>query len=201
MDGRFTVLPEERLTILRPLVEHRMREAAELAGDGQFDRFFDRSMCALLVDGFSRAGADEGTLWMLDPAKHHLVPRFNSGPHAESFVGKYRQTLRSGMISMVVATEQPICENDMCRNAQQDKTLDQQLQLQTCAMLAVPFYFVGALRGVISCVQLKPAGNPETDAPGFSPASLQGLQLTAGVLSRLIEYRLMSLSLGMEGMG
>jgi len=201
MDGRFTVLPEERLTLLRPLVEQRMREAAELIGDGQFEQFFDRSMRGLLTDGFQRTGADEGTLWLLDPERLHLVPRFNSGPHAASFVGSFRQNLRSGMISMVVATEQPICENDMCRNAQQDKSLDQQLQLQTCAMLAVPFYFVGRLRGVISCVQLRSADRSENDPPEFLPSALESLQLTAGVLSRLIEYRLMALALGVEGMG
>lgn len=56
---------------------------------------------------------------------------------------------------MVVATEQPICENQGHQNQQQDPALDRQLQLLTCALLAVPFYFAGELRGVISAVQLQ----------------------------------------------
>ena len=99
---------------------------------------------------------------------------------------------------MVVATEQPICENEVCKNQQQDRTLDQQLRLKTWAMLAVPFYFAGELRGVISCVQLVTAARPDPAPPGFTAQHLRDLQLTAGLLSQLIEYRLLTLSLGLE---
>lgn len=201
MDGRFTVLPEEQLEVLRPILELRMREAAGWAGAERFAEFFDASMRTFLVDGFHRVGAHEGTIWMLDAERQHLIPRFNSGPHAAAFVGSFRQTLRTGMISMVAATQQPICENDMCRDARQDTALDRQLQLQTCAMLAVPFSFMGEVRGVISCVQLKAAGSAEPDPPGFPPKALQTFQLTAGVLARLIEYRLLALCLGLENLG
>ena len=68
-------------------------------------------------------------------------------------------------------------------------------------MIAVPFYFLGELRGVISCVQLQPADAAAATPPGFSAAHLQGLQLSAGVLSRLIEYRLLALCLGLDGLG
>jgi GAF domain-containing protein len=201
MDGRLTVLPQERLVAVRHLIEAQLREAATLATGEKFAELFDGSMRALLTDGFRRAGAEEGTLWLLDEAREALVPRFNSGPNAEGFVDIFRQSLRSGMISMVVAMEQPICENDVQQNRQQDKTLDAKLQLQTCAMLAVPFYFVGELRGVLSCVQLAPAGADCLAPRSFSPEDLQTLQLTGGVLSRLIEHRLLGLCLGVEGLG
>lgn len=201
MDGRFTVLPEERLEALRSILEGRMREAAGWASEERFTEFFDASMRTFLVDGFDRVGAHEGTVWMLDAEREHLVPRFNSGPHAEAFVGSFRQSLRTGMISMVVATQQPICENDMCRNVRQDTSLDRQLKLQTCAMLAVPFTFLREVRGVISCVQVQAAGADTADPPGFPPEALQRLQLTTGVLARLVEYRLLALCLGLEGLG
>jgi hypothetical protein len=158
-------------------------------------------MRTVLTDAFTRVGADEGTVWLLDEPREHLVPRFNSGPNAANFVGSFRQSLRAGMISMDVATDQAICENEMRRNAQQDKTLDQQLGLQTCAMIAVPFYYVGELRGVISCVQLQPARSEAPTPRGFSADSIEGLCLTASVISRLVEYRLMALCIGMEGLG
>ncbi|HEX8310214.1 MAG TPA: GAF domain-containing protein [Chthoniobacteraceae bacterium] len=200
MVGRLTVLPQERLALLRPALEMQLRETASLLEEEPFEDFFDSSMRALLVDGFQLAGADEGTVWLLDAAREFLVPRFNSGPKAESFVGSYRQSLRTGMISMVVATEQPICENDMRANRQQDKTLDLRLRLETSAMLAVPLYYVGELRGVVSCVQLQEPGD-ESKARGFSMEDLRRLQLTSGVMSRLIEHRLLTLCLGLEVLG
>ena len=196
--GRFTVLPEERFAALRPAVEARLREAARQACAEGFDEVFDQAMRALLVDAFQRVGAHEGTVWLLDAAREALVPRFNSGPHAEKFVGQFRQSIGSGMIGMVVAMEQPICENDVHKNARQDKTLDQQLALQTCAMLAVPLLFAGELRGVISCVQLRRPDAADPDPAGFRVEHLDALQLAVGILSRLVEARLLALCLGLE---
>lgn len=194
-----TVIPEERIAALRPVIEAQLKDAAARIGDVTFDEFFEPPLRALLVEGFARAGAHEGSIWLLDETREFLVPRFNSGPHAAQFVNSFRQTVRAGMISMVVATEQPICENGMCGNGSQDKALDDLLQLETCAMLAVPFYFLGELRGVISCVQLRPSGSTDAAPPGFSPDALRGLQSCAGLLSRLIEHRLLALCLGLEG--
>ncbi len=169
----------------------RLRDAAEAVSLLDRDPF-DSSMKEVLVDGLRRIGAHEGTVWLLDENRANLVPRFNTGPRATEFVGKFRQSLRSGMISMVVATEQPICESEVHKNTRQDRSLDRELRLQTCAMLAVPFYFVGELRGVITGVRLKPADSAAADPPGFSMEDLLQLQRTAGLLSRLIEHRLLS---------
>lgn len=198
IDGHLSVLPDGRLSALRPLLSARMNETAEMLGEGAFDEFFDRTMRSMIVEGLRKVGAHEGTIWILDRTRTNLVPRFNNGPNAAEFVGSFRQTLKSGMISMVVASEQPICENDVHLNQQQDRTLDRKLGLMTCAMIAVPFYFVGAVRGVISAVQLKDVASGDPDPPGFSAEDLSSLQLTAAVLSRLIEHELITLSLGLE---
>lgn len=195
------MLPEQRLVALRPAIMARMREAAQGIMGEPFGDFFDKSMRRLLIDGFRRVGAHEGTVWTLDEDREALVPRFNSGPHAAEFVGSFRQSLRTGMIGMVVAMEQAICENELSGSSQIDRNLDRHLGLRTCAMLAVPFYFAGELRGVVSGVQVKPANSDDPDPPGFSPEHLRGLQLTTGILSRLIEYRLLALCLGLEGLG
>jgi hypothetical protein len=196
MAGRLTVLADDRLDALRPLIEARMRATADLVGESAFDEFFDRTMKDVLVDGIDRAGAHEGTVWLLDQARRFLVPRFNSGPNAATFVGNFRQSLNAGMISMVVATEQPICENEVQENQRQDKTLDQKLGLATCAMLAVPFYFAGELRGVISGVQLKEAAAAAPEPRGFTMENLETFQRTATVLTRLIEHHLMLMAVG-----
>ncbi len=198
MGDRITHLHDARVLAVQPLVTARVRELAGLAGAGSFEEFFDATMRALLVENLRAIGAHEGTVWLLDETRSFLVPRFNNGPHAASFVGSYRQSLRSGMISMVVSTEQPICENEVHRNQQQDRTLDRELGLLTCAMLATPLYFGGELRGVISAVQLKPAGFAVPEPPGFTPHHLEALQLTATVLARLVEQELYTLALGLE---
>ena len=190
-----TVLPDERLLALRPELLAALRDAAREVSGGAFAEFFDAPMRSLLVETFDRAGAHEGTVWLLDTERAALIPRYNSGPHAERFVGTFRQSVRAGMIGMVAATEQPVCENEVCKNERQDRTLDEQLQLRTWAMLAVPFYFFGELRGVISCVQFQ---STDSTPAGFSGEHLHGLQLTAGVLTRLIEHRLFALCLGLD---
>lgn len=199
MPGTMTVFPEERITALRPVIEAQLREVASRVGDAGFEEFFEAPLRALLVDAFNRVGAHEGSVWLLDEAREFLIPRFNSGPNAAKFVNTFRQSVRSGMVGMVVATEQPICENGMCQHPSQDKALNDMLRLEACAMVAVPFYFLGELRGVISCVQLKAMGSPDPDPPGFSPDALRTLQSTAGLLSRLVEHRLLALCLGLEG--
>ena len=190
-----TVLPDERLLALRPELMAALRDVAREISGEVFADFFDAPMRSLLVERFDRAGADEGTVWLLDAERTTLIPRFNSGPHAERFVGTFRQSVRAGMIGMVAATEQPICENEVCKNERQDRTLDERLQLRTWAMIAVPLYFFGELRGVISCVQFQSA---ESTPPGFSGEHLHDLQLIAGALSRLIEHRLLALCLGLD---
>ena len=186
MSERFAVLNDDRLNAIRPIITARLHEAAGLVGGGAFEEFFDGTMQALLRDGLNRIQAHEGTVWLLDPTRTFLMPRFNTGPSASEFVGRFRQSLRAGMISMVVATEQPICENDVQKNLQQDKTLDRQLGLLTCSMIAVPFYFTDEMRGVISGVRLKAAGEAN-EPPGFGVEDLETLQLTTTVLTRMIE--------------
>jgi hypothetical protein len=97
---------------------------------------------------------------------------------------------------MVFASEQPFLENEVWKNAAQSKLLDSQLQVQTCAMIAVPFYFLNACRGVASCVQLRRPGAGQPEPPGFRPENLASVQVGAALLSQLIEFRLLSRAVG-----
>ena len=195
-DGRFPILPDENLPGLRPALLGRLRAAAVEACSTSFDVVFDAGMRGLLLDAFRQVGADEGTIWLIDSGNEVLIPRFNSGPHAEGFVGVHRQPLSKGMISMVVATEQPICENEVYKNERQDKEVDRKLGLRTCAMIAVPLVFTGELCGVISCVQVRPGNSKDPDPPGFAQEHLVHMQLTASLLGRLMEGRLLGHCLG-----
>jgi hypothetical protein len=126
-----------------------------------------------LDDAFRSAGADEGTLWLLDEPKAFLVPVWNSGPDADKIVGQYRQPLTAGLISLTCISQQALCENGVYRNAKQDPTLDRSLGKRTCSMIAVPFCHQGEIRGVVSCVKLTADGPDQADPPGFTPGDLR----------------------------
>jgi hypothetical protein len=198
MKVRLELQTDSRIAAARLELDSRLKELVSDFGE-QFAEFCDSAMTSLLRREITSAHADEGTLWLLDPGREFLIPRFNSGENAARFINDYRQSIREGMISMVVATEQPICENEVQASEQQDKTLDKRLGLQTCAMLAVPLYYFGELRGVFSAVQLTPAGARSTETRGFSIDDLTTLQGSATVVCRLIEHRLLLHALDMEG--
>ncbi len=126
-----------------------------------------------LESAFARVRADEGTLWLLDEEQAHLVPAWNSGPDAASFVGRFRQPLSRGLVSLVCIGGQPLCENDVSRNTRQDASLDRQLGKLTCAMIAVPLRVRGEIRGVVSCVKLKARDAAGPDPAGFTAEDLQ----------------------------
>jgi len=161
----------------------------------QLRRLIDSLLQQVLEQGFKEAGAHEGTVWLVDAAEAFLEPAFNTGPHAEQIVGHFKQPLNAGLISMVFASEQSFIENDVSQNAQQSKLLDTQLQLQTQALIAVPFHFLNACRGVISCVQLKPTDPQAIQPTGFQPTHLAAVQRATALLAQLVEYRLLRMDL------
>ena len=202
---RLNLLPDRSFLDLKPaLVERLERIGAGLRAE-QFASALDPLMRQVLDRGFAEAGAHEGTVWLLDANEHHLVPAYNNGPNAHRMVGRFKQPLSAGLICMVFASEQPFLENEVQANALQSKLLDSALAVRTTAMLAVPFSFLRAPRGVISCVQLENtragkgssgAPPPPPAAPGFRPEHLAGLQLAATLVAQLLEFRLLSRAVG-----
>ena len=198
MPTPLNILPDESLAALDSAADGWMRAAGGLISAESFLSFADPVMRAVLTGGFQGVGADEGTLWLVDDAREQLVAAFNSGPHAGELAGRFKQPLTAGILSLVFASEQPICEREVYKNQQQDSRLDRQLGMLTSSMIAAPFYFAGQLRGVISCVRLKRAGSSEPDPPAFSAASIGAVELMARVLARLIDHRLMMIAFGRE---
>lgn len=197
MSRRFNLLADPRFAPLQPALQERIGAAAAALDARTFPDLFDPVMAGVLDTALSRAGAHEGTLWLVDAEGEHLVPAVNTGRNAAGFVGTFRQPLGRGLISMVFATEQPFCENEVYVHQVQDKSLDRTLGVITCSMIAVPFYFAERLRGIISCVQLKDSKQAE-DPAGFGVDSIRDVQLAAVVLSRLIDHRLVGVTVGWE---
>jgi hypothetical protein len=194
---RLNILPDPAFSELQAGLSERLARLAASIDAEQFGALADPLMREVFQSGVAEAGAHEGTIWLVDDAGEFLVPAINTGPRAEQMVGRFRQPLNSGLICMVFASEQPFLENEVSKSPDQSKLLDSLLQVETTALIAVPFYFVRACRGVISCVQLARDGSHQAGASqGFRPHHLACMQRTASILSQLIEYQLLSSAVG-----
>jgi len=58
-------------------------------------------------------------------------------------------------------------------------------------LIAVPFYCSTIASAFVSCVQLKKPDAREPEPPGFGSDDLSVVQRAAGILTRLLEYRLL----------
>jgi hypothetical protein len=192
MNERFTLLPDQQFAALHDRLRERVSAAANVLDASTFADAFDPVMRGVLDDAFASVGAHEGTVWLADANQEHLIPAYNTGAHAAQLVNVFRQPLDRGLISMVFRNGQSFCENDVYRHADQDRTLDQSLHVLTCAMIAVPWYFAHAVRGVISCVQLKAADDAVPDPDGFSVDALHRIERSAAVLTRLMKHYLVA---------
>ena len=169
---------------------HNLDQVVNSAVAKKLKGVFDPLAKRVLLDAFSRAQADEGTVWITDPSASALVPVFNSGPEATDFVAKFQQPLDRGVISMVFHHGQPFCENEVYKNATHDQTIDKALEQVTQAMIALPLYFAHETRGVISCVRL---GEGEFDAEHLSI-----MQHATAVVERLIDWQILQQVLEFE---
>lgn len=199
---RANFLPEQRFIPLRPALQEHLAKIGNAISPGNFLSICDEMLVKFLTDTFERVSADEGSIWLLDEEKRHLVVAFNSGPNADKIVG-FKQPLNKGIISLVVATEQGFIESNVYKDAKYSADLDKKLHSTTYAMIAVPLYFLKQVRGVISCVQLfdvlvqegepVPAGKTPQ---GFKPEHLIAVQTAAAVIRELIDYRLLGTAVG-----
>jgi len=193
---RLSLLPAAAILPFVPdLKKHLSAVAADITPEN-LTSVLDGTMTRLITGAFQRAGAQEGAIWLHDTHRNSLVMAFNTGPNAAVLVGKFSQPLTSGIVSMVFASEQPFLENEVFRNSRHDKTFDTQMHLRTESMVATPFYFLGACRGIVSGVQLQPAGAHER-ARGFGEHDLVALREAATILGKLLDERILRIVVGL----
>src|SRR2546430_4555401 len=107
---RANFLPEQRFIPLRPALQEHLAKIGDAISPANFLSICDEMLLTVLTDTFERISADEGSIWLLDEGKQHLVVTFNSGPNADKIVG-FKQPLNKGIISLVVASEQAFIES------------------------------------------------------------------------------------------
>ncbi len=196
MNSRLNILPDASFASLSKTLHDRLSLLAATLQPETFPTYLDPAMRHVLTSVFTDVGAHDGTVWLIDSTRKFLVPAYHVGPHADDLLAKFQHPINTGLIGMVLANEQPFVENQVYQNDRQSKVLDHMLKVQTCALMALPFYFLKACRGVVSCVKLKSAGSTEPDPPAFTAADLASLQHSVTLLSRLLEFRLLSATVG-----
>ena len=199
---RANFLPEQRFLPLRPALQEHLAKLGAAISPANFLSICDEMLLKLLTETFARIGADEGSIWLLDQEKQHLVVAYNSGPNTAKIMG-FKQPLTKGIVSLVVASEHPFVENEVYNNVDHSNTLDKALHKATYAMIVVPLYFLNEVRGVISCVQLQEVeirdgkAVPKGEKPsGFGPPDLNAIQTISAVVRDLIDYRLLGTAIG-----
>jgi hypothetical protein len=204
MSTRLNFLPDERFAPLRAPLTERLQRMADLITPENFPSLLDFRMANLLRDVFAVVKADEGSVWILDQPRAHLVVSYASGPHAAGIAG-FKQPLSTGIVSTSFISEQGFAENEVYRHDLHSKILDEKLHVTTYAMIVVPFYLLNACRGVVSCVQLINVRHEEGHSvpmtetpPGFGMDSLDSVKRAALVLTDLINYRLLRTAIGWE---
>jgi hypothetical protein len=197
-------LPNERFLPLRSILQDHLQRIADTVTPENFTGICSDLIWWLLKNSFKQAGADEGSVWIVDGEMRHLVISYNSGPNAENLIG-FRQSLGEGIVSLVFANEQSFIEAEVYRNARHSGKLDDKLGVTTYAMLVVPFYFLNECRGVISAVKLMEATAsagqllPKGPVPGgFDLEDLSALQNAALIIRDLIDYRLLKTTVGWD---
>ena len=127
---------------------------------------------------------EDSTLWIAEGA--FLMPVIGVGIHSERFIGKYSHPLDEGIISMVHASGQPFCENNIRTNPHHSARLDQQLGVQTDAMVATTVVSKGEIVGILTCVHTSPAGETGTTL-SFQATDMGELEFTAALTSRVLD--------------
>ena len=197
MPNRPNFLANERFVPLRSVLQDHLQRMAAMITPENFPGICNDQIWRVLGDSFKRAGADEGSVWIVDPEMKHLVISYNSGPNAKTISG-FQQPLDEGIVSLVFANEQSFVETEVFRNVQHSGILDEKLGVTTYAMIVVPFYFLNECRGVISCVKLMEATAcagklvPKGPVPsGFDLNDLATIQNATLIIRDLIDYGLL----------
>jgi len=189
-------LPAAAFVPLVPELKRHLAMVAESITGLNFAALLDGNMKRLIGDAFERVKASEGSIWLSDSKQEYLMVAFNTGPYAGKEIQHFKQSLTAGIVSMAFSNEQSFLENEVYKNSQHDKTLDSKLQVKTQAMIVTPFYFLGACRGVLTCVQFD-RSQTGSQSSGFNERDLVTLRQTAAVVGKLVDARIVRTVVGL----
>ena len=193
MSSPLPLLPDPDLEEYGDRIARSMERYAKRLRPGELRALFDTPTVSVLQEMRAGIGADSVGVWSADEGRENLVASV-AEPVDERFLGR-QQPLSEGFISLVFASEQPICENRVAEDARHSKRIDSIVGHTTEAMIAVPFYLGGVLKGVVSAVRW---GEGPTSGASFRTGDLRSVQRGAVVVERLVNLGLARVILGLE---
>ena len=189
-------LPDPRVAPHAQAIEERVGMFAGHIRAATFMEFLDPLMRRMIADSLRDAEAHEGVVWLLDREGRHLLCAFQIGPHS-SRLNNLRMPVESGVAGMVLATQQPFCENNLGVNRAAASTLEERMGVVVCSRALVPFFIAGKMRGLVAAYRTKPV--PEAPEPdGFSEDAVEELNLLSRLLGRLLDHKLLCAAIGLE---
>lgn len=177
-----------------PMIERKLARSAESITPEVFKSTLGDPGKSMLRAIMESVNGDSTSIWLSDIEEKNLIVT-HSNP-SEELIG-LSIPITEGLTSLVYASEQSICENNVYQNANHSKRVDDTVGQITCSIIATPFYFGGALQGVVSCVQIKES-EEAPDPAGFSARDLGRIRRLSTVIERLVNYRLLTQLIGIE---
>lgn len=196
--GGLSISPNPEFASAAQHLRNEVTSVGDHLDAGSFTRLLTPLAKNTLLGAFRKAGTSHGAIWLADSTGDHLVPVFGCGEYAEDFLnGKFRLPTDQGLISMVFATGQPFCENEIHTNPGHSPLLDRQLGVSTEAMIAIPLTFANRLRGIVSCVHLS-TNESDGESKTFSGEDLSDLELASAAIARILDLVLIEHILGWQ---
>ena len=178
------------------LVSDALRASARRATAGQMRDDFDAPLGGMIDSALAETGSDEGTLWAADREREEpaLVPihHYQPGSDTSDFLNAVSQPLGDGLISMVFAGGNSLCENDIANEPAHSKTVDAITGRPTSAMIVTPVYASSVVIAVLTGVRIAPvqADSDVIDAENaYSLEDLAILQSAARTVGEVMEFR------------
>jgi hypothetical protein len=182
------IIPDPALVAHGAALEKAVEVQARRLGVSELQSLMDAVVREAVALATAKIDANSTTIWVIAPGRETLAVA-HSWPATE-LLG-FEQSIDEGFVSLVLGSEQAICENRVYEHASHSKRVDRELAKVTCSMIAAPFYVGGLMRGVFSCVKWKDSAEAP-DPPEFSASDLSRVKLLSAAVERLLNYRIMA---------
>ncbi len=140
-----------------------------------------RAAFRFLVTGI---GADEGSLWILDPDGRKLRVALNSGSRYSELELALATNIDGSQVGRCFKEERIIRDTSTFGGPERDLSIDKALHQRTFYQISVPFHMGDKLLGVLSVIQDQSA--KKSIEWGFQSDDVDKTLTTAKILARLL---------------
>ncbi len=168
----------------------------------QFRELRDDELDQCLVALLDRVNGHAAAIWFheTDGQTDMLTIAINVGEHGHEIEGQIHQPVGAGLVSKAFREGKIICHQGLFEHPEKSRDVDRQLRQVTAHQIAGPFRMFERTIGVVSAIQTLESGiQKHTDEWGFQDDDVQLFGVWTSILERLMEYRFLRKSLGVDG--